>query len=208
MISKKNQERSEFVVFDAAKLKYAIDKEKLLIVYGSGAESDAHECVENLFETILGIRYIYKELEKGFNGKPFLPGNLLNFNISHTESAFLIAIYKAEEIGVDLEKISENFDLKSLAEYAFSPDEKYLFAKNNCSKTFLGIWTMKEAYLKATGLGMVDSLNSFNVVSDLDFGVIDKQYGSFLFDCPGGETGSVVYKGSMPDISFVKIFDL
>lgn len=207
MISKRNPERSDFAFYDAAESRYAIEKGKLLIVYGNGSEKNAHRCAENLFETILGIRFDYLSLEKSFKGKPFLPGNLLNFNISHTENAFLIAIYKAEEIGVDLEKIRENDDLNSLAEYAFSPDERVFFVKNYSNKTFLGIWTMKEAYLKATGLGMVDSLHSLHVVSEPGFGVIDKSYGSFIFGCPGGETGSIVFRGRMPEIRLVKISD-
>lgn len=208
MISKRNPEKFEFAFYDAAESRDAIEKGKLLVVYGNGSEKNAHECTENLFETLLGIRFDYNSLEKGFNGKPFLPGNLLNFNISHTDNAFLIAIYKAGEIGVDLDKIRENDDLNILAEYAFSPDEIAFFVKKHSSKTFLGIWTMKEAYLKATGLGMVDSLHSLHVVSEPGFGVIDKNYGSLIFGCPGGETGSIVFKGRMTEIRLVKMSDL
>jgi phosphopantetheinyl transferase len=144
-------------------------------------------------------------LEKTFRGKPFLPENPLFFNLSHTKNAFLMAFCIRNEVGVDLEFTEPNEDFISLSNYAFSPDEQVILSGNPCAETFLKIWTMKEAYLKATGIGMVDALTSMHVVSAPDFGVTDERYGSLIIQCPGGETGSVVCAGLIPDCCMLYI---
>jgi phosphopantetheinyl transferase len=74
-------------------------------------------------------------------------------------------------------------------------------------ETFLKIWTMKEAYLKATGIGMVDALTALHVVSATDFNVLDGRYSSLIIHCPGGETGSVVCAGQIPEMVNIHLND-
>jgi len=173
---------------------------KLLLIYGKGTPSDAHVCLESIVSTFLGKPIVYADLQKNFRGKPYLQGFPLHFSLSHSNNSFLLGVNRYQEIGIDLEGNVLPNEIDSLAEYAFSPDERILLNQFPGTASFLKIWTLKEAYLKATGIGMIDALSSLHVVSASDFGVMDKQYSCLNFQCPGDETGSLVCKGQMPEV--------
>lgn len=173
---------------------------KLLVIYGKGTPSDAHVCLESILSTFMGKSIRYADLQKNFRGKPYLQGTPLHFSLSHTNDAFLLGIHRFQEIGIDLEGNVPPNEIVLLAEYAFSPDERNLLDQFPGTASFLKIWTMKEAYLKATGIGMVDALSTLHVVSAPDFGVTDEQYSCLHFLCPSEETGSLVCKGLMPEM--------
>lgn len=168
----------------------------LMLVYGAGTQQHAHHWVESVATRITGLPIRYETRSIGFKGKPSLADRLLEFNLSHTQQAFLIGFSLKMELGVDLEQPLPSENLAALADYAFSLQERSLLHPLDDTDSFLRIWTMKEAYLKATGLGLVDNLPQLSVVSAPDFAVSDQDYSSFQFCCPGGETASVVYKGA------------
>lgn len=107
-----------------------------------------------------------KEMQYGFSehGKPCfsdLPD--LHFSISHSGEMVAVAFCE-RPIGCDLEKIRpRNF---KTAERFFAPTETdWLNAlpKEQQNAAFLRLWTLKESYLKATGMGFALSLNAFSV---------------------------------------------
>jgi len=173
---------------------------KLLVVYGKGTPTDAHACLEAILSTFLGKPIAYADLHKNFRGKPYLQGTPLHFSLSHTKDAFLLGVSRSQEIGIDLEGNVPPNEIDSLAEYAFSPDERNLLDRFPRKESFLKIWTLKEAYLKATGMGMIDTLPTLHVVSAPNFGVMDEQYSCLNFQCPGEETASLVCKGQIPEV--------
>ncbi|MCX6265966.1 MAG: 4'-phosphopantetheinyl transferase superfamily protein [Bacteroidetes bacterium] len=125
-------------------------------------------------------------------GKPYVEGKGLFFNVSHCESSYLVAISKVGRVGVDMECLSGNEDIVSLADYAFSENEKHVcFNTGDRAINFTKIWTLKEALLKASGTGLMNNLSQLNVFEKL------QQYGLNFntFSCPGSETASVVYRG-------------
>lgn len=189
-------------VLKTDQLRSALYAGRLLLVYGEGSPTDAHACLESLASSFLGQSVYYDELSKNFRGKPYFWGTPFHFNISHTSNSFLLCFSLNQEIGVDLERNLSDVKIGELSEYAFSPDERNLLADLFDWKSFLRIWTLKEAYLKATGIGLIDALPSLHVVTAPDFGLLDSNYSGLHFICPGGETGSVVCKGALPDISF------
>lgn len=127
------------------------------------------------------------------SGKPYIEHNALFFNVSHTDSAFLIAISKMGRIGVDIELLSGNEDLNSLTDYVFSDDEKLMhFDPGDENRYFLKIWTLKEAFLKATGIGLVNDLKRVNTYTILQKYKLN--FSSFV--CPDNETASIVYRGT------------
>lgn len=105
-------------------------------------------------------------------GKPFLQGaNDLVFNLSHTQSAIVCAVLHHENalLGVDVEQIRSIPDLPSLCEYAFHPQEAQRVLALDSSQqqdTFYTYWTLKEAYIKAIGMGLSKSLQSFYFQQD------------------------------------------
>lgn len=178
---------------------------KLLVIYGKGTASDAHACLESMLSIFLGKSILYADLQRNFRGKPYLQGTPLHFSLSHTNDAFLLGVYRFQEIGIDLEGNVSPYKIDSLAEYAFSPDERNLLDQFPGTASFLKIWTMKEAYLKATGIGMIDTLPTLHVVSAPHFGVTDKQYTCMHFQCPGEETGSLVCRGPIPEVFYMQL---
>jgi phosphopantetheinyl transferase len=124
-------------------------------------------------------------------GKPYIEHKGLFFNVSHCESSYLVAISKVGRIGCDMERLSGNEDIVSLADYAFSPDEKHAcFDTGDIAVNFTKIWTLKEALLKASGTGLMNNLSHLNVFEKL------QQYrlNFNTFSCPDNETASLVYR--------------
>jgi 4'-phosphopantetheinyl transferase len=118
-------------------------------------------------------------------GKPFLENSGLWFNVSHTNSAFIIAISRKGRIGIDMEDIHLKWDIKELSDYAFSEDEK---RKIHHQEDFLKLWTMKEALLKAIGTGLTSQLPKIDTVDMI------RRYELYneTFICPGGQVATVI----------------
>jgi len=136
-------------------------------------------------------------------GKPFLADNALNFNVSHTNSAYIIVLSRSGRVGVDMEQLSGNEDFEAMADYAFSDFEKHQLKASTSKETeFETIWTLKEAFLKALGVGLTTKLNQINVYEKLT----GYQLNHLTFICPGGETGSLVANGNLHSITFRYIF--
>jgi 4'-phosphopantetheinyl transferase len=99
------------------------------------------------------------EFVAGAHGKPAIaaPAGLrLRFNLSHTDSLVACALTVDDEVGVDLEDATRALDPLELAERVFSPGEivaLQALAPQAQRQRFFESWTLKEAYLKARGLG-------------------------------------------------------
>lgn len=99
-------------------------------------------------------------------GKPFLAGQQLQFNVSHSHELALYGFARSRRIGVDLEQIRPVKDLEQLAARFFCPSEaEILQALSGPEKetAFFQIWTAKEAYLKAIGEGLAGGLDRVEV---------------------------------------------
>jgi phosphopantetheinyl transferase len=68
------------------------------------------------------------------------------------------------EHGLDIQELRDKAVAKSLAQFTLTPEEMAFYEKNPHGDLFIKIWTMKEAYLKATGQGLGQELNSFSVL--------------------------------------------
>jgi 4'-phosphopantetheinyl transferase len=110
----------------------------------------------------LGINPKQVEFEYQRRGKPLLAAKFadkgLLFNLSHSQDLALLGVSYQYQIGVDLEYIRTMSDLESLAKRFFSSREYEhlrLFSAEEQQQIFFRYWTCKEAYLKATGDGLV-----------------------------------------------------
>lgn len=86
------------------------------------------------------------------------------FGASHSGSFALVAIAEeTDAIGVDLEVIRLRADLDALAARVLGADALTAWRLGpgaTALERFLGAWTAKEAYLKATGIGIATDLRS------------------------------------------------
>ncbi|NOU36129.1 MAG: 4'-phosphopantetheinyl transferase superfamily protein [Kiritimatiellaceae bacterium] len=97
-------------------------------------------------------------------GKPFLEGRELEFNVSHSRDRLLIAVTAGRAVGVDIEFRRDGLNMKSIAKRWFSPEEQTFFQRlENPADGFFEIWAKKEAYVKALGVGIYKDLNTFAV---------------------------------------------
>lgn len=90
----------------------------------------------------------------------------LRFNLSHTRGAALIGIGVGLELGIDIEWHRPMNDLDALARSVMSDTEmeQWLILKpEDRTRAFYHLWTRKEAYLKAIGLGLYRDLQEVTV---------------------------------------------
>ena len=93
-------------------------------------------------------------IEQDQNGKPYLPDENLYFNISHSGTKVLCAV-SDHEIGCDVEQVRAA--RLGVARRYFCPEEyQSLLACRDAAaqdRLFIRLWTLKESFLKAVGLG-------------------------------------------------------
>jgi 4'-phosphopantetheinyl transferase len=91
------------------------------------------------------------------NGKPFLEGAPLEFNLSHSGALALIAVARSRQVGVDVEEVRPMADLDSVAARVCTPAELATLAglaEPHRGRAFFAMWVRKEALAKATGEGL------------------------------------------------------
>jgi 4'-phosphopantetheinyl transferase len=88
----------------------------------------------------------------------------LHFNVSNTRGLIVCAVARHDEIGVDVEFGSRDVDIEGVARSVFAPaeqaDVRVARADNQLGR-FYAYWTLKEAYIKARGMGLSLPLDAF-----------------------------------------------
>jgi len=112
----------------------------------------------------LNVNYEPIHIKTNSCGKPFIENTEVYYNISHSGNWVIYAISDVE-IGCDIEKI-QPVELKIAKRY-FCPEE-YMHISAQPSEAertllFYRYWTLKESFIKATGLGMTLPLNTFRI---------------------------------------------
>lgn len=99
----------------------------------------------------------------------------LDFNLSHTDGLIALALARNIALGVDAENVGRKASL-DIADHFFSPAEtKALRALPSPMQAtrFFELWTLKESYIKARGMGLQIPLDSFGFALDPDGGGIE-----------------------------------
>ncbi|MEF2550367.1 4'-phosphopantetheinyl transferase superfamily protein [Aurantimonas sp. A2-1-M11] len=100
------------------------------------------------------------------------PGGLV-FNLSHTRGLVALAVSHGCEIGVDVEAVGRQSATFDLAGRYFSQAEGAWVraaAGPALAERFFAVWTLKEAYIKARGMGLALPLDGFSFTLDDDAG--------------------------------------
>lgn len=100
----------------------------------------------------------------GPNGKPEVEG--LSFNVSHAGDWALVALAPGGRVGVDVEAMRSDVEVRALSRRFFTPSENEALARlsgDDLLRGFYGCWTMKEAFVKATGEGLSFGLGRVEV---------------------------------------------
>lgn len=100
------------------------------------------------------------------HGRPALTPDAggLVFNLSHTEGLAALAVARGVELGVDVEDCQRRSRPEEIADHFFAAAEVAgLMALPAAARParFFDLWTLKEAYIKARGLGLALPLGGF-----------------------------------------------
>ena len=104
----------------------------------------------------------------GARGRPEIaaPGAApaLEFNISHSADLVLLGVTSGRTLGIDTESVTaREADIDGLNRY-FAPQESaalLALAPGERRRRFFELWTLKESYIKARGLGLAIALDAF-----------------------------------------------
>ena len=130
-----------------------------------------HFGVARGFLRVLLGRYLKRDPKQlkftyGPYGKPALPDEELRFNMSHSHGIALYALTRGRDVGVDDEYVRADFTSDDIARRFFSPSEVDSLCglpAGDRVESFFRCWTRKEAYIKATGRGLSQPLDGFDV---------------------------------------------
>jgi 4'-phosphopantetheinyl transferase len=131
----------------------------------------AHAALRSLLARYLSVDPTRIEFTIGPQGKPRLAadsGENLWFNLSHSGDLAVIAL-ASREVGVDVERIKENFGFEEVAEHFFTAREVEALRALPSPlqrRAFYRCWTCKEALLKAKGTGLSGELDEVQIVPD------------------------------------------
>lgn len=119
--------------------------------------------INKVFSFILRKNVEKIEVLEGKYKKPFIKNHKgIKFNISHTDGLVIVG-FSQEEIGVDIEWINKRFEYKDIVNNCFTDSEIEYIDNNFCK--FYELWTIKEAYLKCDGIGLIRDTKEIEVIN-------------------------------------------
>ncbi len=127
----------------------------------------AHVALRQALAEYTGLHSAALHLSTGSFGKPSLSGHTrTQFSLSHSQGLALIAVGGRGPLGADVELLRPMPDAEALAAEHFTRREQEALAATPArerDRAFLTCWTRKEACLKAVGVGLLLSPQSFEV---------------------------------------------
>lgn len=157
------------------------------------------------------------EFSYGQHGKPALSGGNgssgLCLNVSHSSGLAVYAIAKGRNLGIDVERIRPDSAGDDIAQRYFSAREVSdlrTLPPEARVEGFFNCWTRKEAYLKATGMGLQIPLDSF-AVSLLPgqtaqfLGGVDPRWHLAAHQPAEGYVAAVVYDGAPCSLKYLSV---
>ncbi len=168
--------------------------------------------LKSLLSSRLKVAPAEIHLKKIGEGKPVLVDDSLSldFNLSHTQDIFAIAISEQGLVGVDVEKERSPRHLERIAERFFSPPETRLIHQEQNPKRkieiFMRFWSGKEALIKTMAGGVFKNVHDIVIdehtwtIKKLPEGSGDLSTWSLdYYDAIPGYACSVGFKDSTPN---------
>jgi 4'-phosphopantetheinyl transferase len=129
----------------------------------------SHALVRIALSSVADVPPAAWQYQRNHWGAPYICAPLaapaLRFNLSHTQGMACCAMSLGREVGVDVEHLPRPGLSTEIAPRFFSPVEvKHLMSLSGETqdRRFAQIWTAKEAYIKARGMGLSIPLDSFS----------------------------------------------
>ncbi|THA64142.1 4'-phosphopantetheinyl transferase superfamily protein [Streptomyces sp. A0642] len=144
----------------------------------------AHTLVRRVIALEGGVPEAEAVIWRSSRGRPFLHkpveglprgGRELDFNLSHTAGHNFLGVVRRHRIGVDVERLDRDDQGFDAVVQTFADEEQAWVARaapgRPRNRRVLRLWTLKEAYSKARGLGLGLPFDSFAFTLAEDRGV-------------------------------------
>ncbi len=157
----------------ANRFKFADDKRRYVVARGTLR----HLLSREFDQRPEAIAFYYSNYGKPFVGKAsgasektvtpvqFCDGNF-HFNLSHSGELAMCVLGYQRQVGIDIERLKPMERLDSMIErclFEAEATQVKSMPSDEQSRAFLQHWTCKEAYLKAIGLGLTQSMQTVEV---------------------------------------------
>ncbi len=153
LLNKEEQQRYERLLFPKHKKQFLISRALV--------RTSLAQYLDEAPEDLVFTKNAYGKPRVGTANKDLK----INFNLSHTDHFSVLAVSKESEIGVDTEFLTRQVDILKLAQRYFSESETSDIESLEASllnERFFCLWTLKEAYIKACGMGLAIPLKDFS----------------------------------------------
>jgi hypothetical protein len=124
----------------------------------------AHAAQDQILAAYLDIEPQTLEYATLPGGKPILADGALEFNLSHSGHLARVAVSRDLKVGVDLEHPRSFRNEAGMAQRICGARELEHLAQATDEDELLRLWVRKEAVVKATGEGLVHSVNQIDVL--------------------------------------------
>ncbi|PMY45492.1 MULTISPECIES: 4'-phosphopantetheinyl transferase family protein [Pseudomonas] len=124
----------------------------------------------------------------------------LSFNISHGAGVVLVGVMRGGQLGIDTESYERRDDFVAIGQRCFRADEVSTLdrlAPVQRWQRYVGYWTLKEAYVKATGTGLATAFDCFG------FHRLDDERIECRFDDPGQQATGWHFSLLEPNVTHV-----
>lgn len=111
----------------------------------------------------LGVAPVEVGLSNDAYGRPIVSGGAIHISQSARGSLMIAALCADRAVGCDIEEMRADIDVDGVAELCFGPTERRrldAMMPEQKLHAFYDCWTRKEAYLKATGTGLMVEMAS------------------------------------------------
>lgn len=153
LLSAREKERLERFAFDHLRLEYLVTRALCRTVLSAYAAVPP-ECWR--FRT---NSYGRPEIDAGEALPP------LRFNLSNARHLVACVMTRTADAGIDVEDTGRRGETVSIAEHYFSPQELlalHALPAERRRRRFFELWTLKESYIKAEGMGLSIPLDRFS----------------------------------------------
>jgi 4'-phosphopantetheinyl transferase len=110
-----------------------------------------------------GWRFAQNDCGRPFIADPPAEAETLRFNISHTDALVVLVLASGRDVGIDVECTRRHAPLEVAQRYFSRTESAELDALPAERQTarFWDLWTLKESYIKARGMGLSLPLGAF-----------------------------------------------
>jgi len=151
LLSEAEQQRWKNISSESAKRCFLLSRAMIRTLLGQAIGSPADALI----------------ISEDVQGKPFIsqPATRWQFNLSHSHGQIVLALVYDTSVGIDVENYQRKTNLLQLARHFFHSEEIQQLENLPTDEQpthFFKCWTLKEAYLKAIGVGLSYGLDRFS----------------------------------------------